>query len=885
MVGLSAFMADDDPITSLLKKLDEITSKYPQEKVYLHLDKPFYAVGDEIWFKAYLVDAKTGAPTAHSEVLYIDLINESDVVKKQVKLPMSGGITWGNISLTDSLSEGNYRLRAYTNWMRNAGPNFFYDRTIKIGNSWANKIFTKSQSTLSNGQSGQNISTTINFSDKNALPYSKCGVSYQLMQDGKSMAKGKGETNENGDLKIEVENLKTALKEDAFIAATITLPNKQTFTKNIVLQAAKANYDVQLFPEGGTLVENLPSKIGFKAVNSYGRGEDVSGKVVDDTGSEILNFQSSHLGMGNFILNPLSGKSYKAIISFKDGSTKTIDLPKAQTSGYIISANNTSSEKINVKVISSTDMVGKGELYLVGQHNGSVYFSTKISSDKQLSSINIPKAQIPSGILQLTLFNAQFMPLVERIVFVNNTADKIDLNISELNESYGSKTNVKATITTKVDGKPMQGTFSVAVTNNDAVQPDPENESNILTSLLLTSDLSGYVEKPNYYFLKDDAKTTTDLDNLLLTQGWRKINWKSVTSGVAPAFAFQPEKGISVSGKVLRSGKPVVKGKVMLISNSNGFFMLDTLTDAEGRFSFDKLQFGDSTKFIVQARTEKDKKFVDVELDKYPGQNVTTNKNTGDIEVNVNQAITSYLKQSENYFNDLARKGWLNRTVLLNEVKIVEKKNPAPNSSNLNGAGRADQVFTAKDMENAVTLSQFLQGRIVGTSIRNGLAYSLRNGNGPMAIVLDGMNMSMGGDMGGFTLDDIVVQDVESVEILRSIGNTAIYGSQGGNGVIVITTKRGGGSAINRYTPGIVVVSPQGFSTIKEFYSPKYDSPQNETPDFRSTIFWQPQLVTNPDGTAKLSYYTGQPGTYRIVIEGIDEKGNLARKVTTHEVK
>jgi hypothetical protein len=340
-----------------------------------------------------------------------------------------------------------------------------------------------------------------------------------------------------------------------------------------------------------------------------------------------------------------------------------------------------------------------------------------------------------------------------------------------------------------------------------------EDESNIYTTLLLTSDLVGYIEKPNYYFLNDDSKTKSALDLLMLTQGWRKIDWRKITVSQYPAPLFEAEKTMKISGTITKGGKPVAKGKVSLFSNSGGFFATDTLSDEKGRFNFDKIAFTDSVKFIVQARTDKDKKNVQIDLDVSPRQIVTANPNSGDVEINVNETIKSYLKQSDDYFNELVKRGLLDRTITLKEVNIVEKKNPAPNSSNLNGAGRADAVVTAKDLENAFSLSQYLSGRIAGLTVQGGQAQLMR-GRGPMAIVLDGLNMG-----NEFMLDDINVSDIESVEVLKSIGNTAIYGGGGMNGVLVITTKRGGGlsSTYNRYSPGIVTYNPKGFYQTRVF--------------------------------------------------------------------
>ncbi|TKC12326.1 TonB-dependent receptor [Pedobacter polaris] len=887
LFSFSAFISEDDPFAALLKKLEEFTKKYPQEKIYLHLDKPYYAIGDDIWFKAYVVDSRTSMPSTISNILYVELINERDSVKRQIKLPMESGISWGDFKLPDSLSEGNYRIRAYTQWMRNAGQEFFFDKTVKIGNSWANKVFTKTTNQLSIEGNAEKVVSTVQFLDKNGKPYQNSEVNYEVQLSSRSISKGKGITNANGEVLINFTNNQPNIYKSGKITVALTMADKQKIIKIIPIKSTSTSTDVQFFPEGGGLVEGLPSKITVKSINSNGLGENISGRVVDNENMEILKFETKYLGMGAMILNPLAGKTYKAIVKLPNGTEKTIPLPKAEPSGYVLTVNNTDSVKMAIKIMLTTDLLDKGDLNLVAQHNGNVYFSTKIPSAKQLISVNVPKTEFPSGIVQLTLFSPTNLPVCERLAFVNNTLDKIDLSAENLKSSYAKRGNVDFNFRALNDKKPVQGSFSVAVTNESIVTPDPENESNILTSLLLTSDLIGYIEKPNSYFLNDDLNTRKKLDNLLLTQGWRKINWKNIINNQNPAINFQPEKSMKISGKITKGGKPVVKGKVSLFSSSGGFFATDTLSDENGRFNFDQIAFGDSTRFIVQARTGKENKNVQIDLDIVPNQLVTTNKNTGDVEVNVNSTLMPYLSESNKYFDEQMKRGFLNRTIMLKTVNIVEKKNPAPNSQNLNGAGRADQVITAKELENVSFLSQYLQGRVAGIMITNGKPYSMRsmgaNGRSPMAIVLDGMNM--GSD---FTLDDINVVDVESVEILKSIGNTAIYGSGGSNGVIVITTKRGAGTESNysRYTPGIVTYSPKGYYGVRQFYSPKYTVTPDVKPDLRTTVYWNPHLVSDPTGKANLNYFnTDQPGNYRVVIEGIDASGNLARKIFNYQVK
>ncbi|WP_246029433.1 carboxypeptidase-like regulatory domain-containing protein [Pedobacter nototheniae] len=881
VIGFMAFKMDDDPFSQLLKKLDEYTNKYPQEKVHLHMDKPYYAIGDDIWFKAYITNTKTQGPSNISKILYVELINEKDSVKKQLKLPIMGGITWGDFKLTDSLSEGNYRIRAYTKYMRNFGTDFFFDKTIKIGNSWANKVFTNTQYAFVKENNIDKINSTIHFEDKNGVGYKENDVSYEVQLDYKTVTRGRTKTNLSGDALISFANTQIANNKTGRIVATITLDNKQKIVKTIPITATSNNVDVQFMAEGGSLIEDLPQKIAIKAVNAAGQGEDVKGSILDAAGNEITTFETSYLGMGNFIFNIQPGGNFTAKIKFKDGSTKDFKLPLAQKSGYTIAANNLDTGKVSLKIMATKDMANGDELKVVAQQGGNVYYVSKAKMEKQVLVANIPRKNLPAGIVQFTLFSATNQPLAERLIFNQNKSDFIDVALNTSSASGVKRGKSTFTFDASNEQKPILGSFSVAVTNASKVAPDEDNETNIFTSLLLTSDLVGYVEKPNHYFLSDDVKTQKELDNLMLTQGWRRFTWKNIINNLSPNITYKPEESLSITGTVMKGNKPVVGGKVMLMATKGTIFILDTVTNAAGKFVFDNLEYNDSTKFVVQARTKTDRKFVDINLDVVPNQIVTKNKNGADVEVNVNNALMKYIKESDNYFNEMTRLGLLERTIKLDEVTITEKRSPVKYSSNLNGAGNADYILKADQLSTCVNLSQCLQGRLPGVIFRGSTPYLMRSQSTPMTIILDAMQVEPE------FLDNINPNDVETIELLKSGANTAIYGGQGGGGVLVITTKRGGSDySYNRYAPGILSISPKGFSVSREFYAPKYDQASNpNTADYRTTIYWNPQVVAK-DGKAKFEFYNAnEAGKYRVVIEGIDAAGHLARKVYTYDVK
>ena len=199
------------------------------------------------------------------------------------------------------------------------------------------------------------------------------------------------------------------------------------------------------------------------------------------------------------------------------------------------------------------------------------------------------------------------------------------------------------------------------------------------------------------------------------------------------------------------------------------------------------------------------------------------------------------------------------------------------------GASSYDALITAKDLQTCPLLSQCLQGKVAGVLFIDGQAWMARRGNRiPMRIILDGMFIE-----DPKFLDNIIAADVETVEILKSAHLLAIYGTKAYGGLLIITTKRGGQSDYSTYTPGLITYTPKGYSYSREFYSPQHDAATaNQAPDLRTTVYWNPQVVTDANGKTTINYFnTDVPGTYRVHLEGINDAGQLARSIYTYHVK
>ncbi|MGZ3872400.1 MAG: TonB-dependent receptor plug domain-containing protein [Mucilaginibacter sp.] len=890
LICTSFIVPDDDPIIlKIITQLSKWTNDYPTEKVYLQLDKPYYAIGENIWFKAYVTVGSQHRLSALSGSLNVELIDENDSVKTWIKLPVINGTAWGDFALADTLQAGNYRVRAYTRWMRNAGPAYYFDKVITIGNSAADTVFTKINYTCATVNGRQKVTATINYVNIDGNPYAGKPVNYRLQFNSKAATRGKAITDDNGNIAIDFDNPDHAKGN---IVTEIKLAEKNIVIRTVSINASSGKVDIQFFPESGNLINGITSTVAFKAVGANGFGVNIKGVITDNENNKLAEFRTQHLGMGTFKLAPQNGKTYKALITYADGSESTVNLPAALNSGYVLSIDNKDAVNINLNVMGSSDLAGAGNLYLFAQSGGETYYVGQNQASGTVFNATVAKSRFPSGIVQFTLFSAKGQPLNERIAFIQHDDSLLKLDIKTSRPIFAPREKVRIDLYAHSGVQPAIGSFSAAVIDDDKVKSNESGETTILSHIPFTSDLRGYIEQPGYYFYKNNDTTRADLDVLMLTQGYRRFSWKPVLAGTLAPPVYQPEKLINVSGTVQTlNGKPVANAKVTLFATAAaGQFMLDTIADQQGNFTFKDLLLNDSARFVIKAYTPGHGKNVVIKMNSSEDL-IVENADLSAINFGIsNKLLPSYLKSYKKLYSQELRLGLGNHHIALKEVIIKgQKNNKVEHSNNLNGPGNADQVITSEDLEKRAcsSLDQCLNGMLTGVIFRDDTPYSTRGG-GPMLIVLDGIPQDHALEKN--FLGTIPVQDVASIEVLRNAGYTAIYGLRGGNGIIVITTKRGDEKNDIRKIkePGMLIYTAKGYYRAREFYSPQYDDPKtNQTvADLRTTIYWKPNVITDKTGHAFFEYYNaGSAGTYRVIIEGIDGSGHLGRQVYRYTVK
>lgn len=860
-------------IQGALEKLENYNITHPQEKLYLQLDKYAYTAGETIWFKAYTTIGIDNLFSNLSGIAYVELIDAAEQKIDSLIIPLGMGIGLGDISLSDTITEGSYRLRAYTNWMRNDDDKYFYDRTIHIANGRTDNVVT----TTVFQEGDKNNEYTISLKSMTGLPISKTSVRYEVIFQGKSIERKKTTTDESGNLTI---NLAKKYKE-AQLSLQFSNNEKMIVNKFIKIVNPEISNTIQLLPEGGKLLAGFINSVGVKSINNQGLG--VPAKILFTNGKDTLGkIITNELGMGalNLFINPAD--SLYAFASYDEGVYIPIDVPIVHESGYGILVNNQSESKLFAQVNISADLVNDEDIYFLAHHLGRVLFVSKQKANKQELSFSMIKNDLPSGIITLSILNSKFEPIVERPIFSFNKSTILNLDIALEKKVWGHREKVNVDLNIVGDDTLKIASLSASVLNLTKIVDNPYTAPNILSTLLLSEDLKGYIEQPGFYFEDDNIKTL-DMDYLMLTQGWRNLDWKALDLDTKPKFVAQKYMSISGYTKKLGRSKPEAGANVQLISTKNFLDYIDTVSNDDGYFNFDNLLFVDSIKYLITAKDSKGKKNIDIIYNKPIMATVSSNKNWGEERWDVNKLYDKEIGFSKKYFSQLEGAGLKEKMNLIEEVTVKARQVPkvSKNSRNLNGPGRADQILTAEDLSTCATLEMCLAGRLVGVTWQSGAPYNTR-GNQPMQVVLDGMFIEPD------QISMINVADVESIEVLRNANYTAIYGSNGGNGLIVITSKTGE-SAMRSYTPkGIITIQPQGLHTNKEFYKPTYEvgNTIKYVEDLRTTIHWEPLILTNKEGKSSFEFYTAdEKGTYIIVIEGLDFNGKICREIRKIEVK
>lgn len=858
------------------------TEKAPLEKIYTQIDRPFYFPSETIWFKSYIV---TGDNTisSTSDIMMAELISPKGVAVKTIRLSVENGYAYGDFHIDRNWVGGIYTLKTYTNWMRNFGENSFFTKKITV------QKIVKPNALLSlkfkKEGYGKSSKVTANFEVKDLKnnPLKHKVVSFKVTVKGKTIISEKTTTDSNGKAHPTFtlpSNLNTT-----DVVLNVLVPHKGT-TESISrsVPVVLDTIDLQFFPESGKIIAGTNNKIAFKAINEFGKPVDVSGDIIDESGKVISTFSSFHDGMGAFNISA-KNISYFAKLKSPFVSERQIELPKAHQNGACFSVT-TNERNTKIQLFSSEEKT----FYLIIKNASKIVYNKRVNALKK--PISIDTKTFPIGITKFSLLDEDKTVVAERLVFLNAHKQlKVDVQLDKF--TYQTREKVKATIlTTDIDNNPIPSNLSVAVADNKLVSFADDKQDHILSYLLLSSELKGKIHKPSFYFNPKEAKSYAALDYVMLTHGWRDyINIPQLTYETA---AYKPEKmGIHSGIVVDKKGNPA-KAKLLLF-NEDGHNVLVFETSNKGEFQFKAAAMA---KLALLAYTEDGKHL-----------KIIKNKHKNGVYAALHNAVNT---KSKNEAKEFLKK----EKLLQSSVKQDAIANVALNED----AAALDEVVVigygvikksavtgaitqirAEDITRHGNFANALQGRIAGVAVTEDFGGStskimirgqgtFSGGSNPL-VIIDGVPMDIA---------NVDFNNIAEVSVLKDAAATALYGSSGANGVILVTTKtpsmyrnfgkkKLNNAKYNNYAVATFydygVLRNQQTYRSQLFYAPKYGSKEipEERNDFRQTIYWNPVIQTDEYGKAEFEFYNSDAITsFKITTEGIGFNGLVGRQETTY---
>lgn len=314
--------------------------------------------------------------------------------------------------------------------------------------------------------------------------------------------------------------------------------------------------NVKFYPEGGNLVNGLRSYVAFEATDQLGRYVDVAGKLDDGT-----PLKSGHQGRGVFSIVP--GKVKKATFDW-EGKQYDFNLPRSLDHGVVIHLAN---GKLSID--------GSGAAAYAVLCRGKLYLFERIGSNgKSIYNIDYPK--LPTGINEVVIFDGQARPVASRLFFVNHHDLAVPLSVMTDKSEYAPFSKVDFKVHANTDS-PVSISLSIRDGRTD---DDTYDDGNILSDMLLSSELRGFIAYPGWYFQSDDEKHAKALDELMLVQGWRRYSR-------VPWLRYQPEKTTTIEGHVYELPDFVEFTELDNVRTGSGSAVEQTATSGEDQTGSD----------------------------------------------------------------------------------------------------------------------------------------------------------------------------------------------------------------------------------------------------------------------------------------------------------
>lgn len=853
------------------------------EKTFVRTDKDLYQPADTLWFKGYLFDRKNMIADS-SLNLHVFLNDEFGKKVADSSWPIVNGLCDGY--LITPQTEGRYFLQALTMNMMNLPLSARYQKEVFVRSPLVDVVKIEAVLNQETFSPGEEIVADLKVALSAKEVAANQRLIYELWAGQERLERKRFKTNKEGEYRLNQLFVPAVKDELTLLITTANADIGRPSTLSLPIEVAPNDLDLQFMPEGGHMVEGLNGKVAFKALSNTGAPIDIAGEIQDAMGTVIQKATSFHKGMGYFYLRPKAENYYFKITS-PAGIDSLYQLPYARPSGHMISLIDNDDQRL-IKVSGNSRLYDS--LHIVVRQYGSIVDKIACRGNG-VEFLKLQDKSLDVGPVKISLENRIGQILSERLFF-SQSVQSLRINISLDKTEYLPRDKVRARIkvTTKF-GRPVKGNFSFAAID-DTQNPSPKpDQPHLLAYVLLDSELTGTIPTPNFYFTKSDSAIKA-LDLVMLTHGWRD---------------YESEEFVNyevLSGSLVhrQRKKKILADRSISIFNTTNFRESIIQTDSTGRFRIPSHHFkykGDS--FIVVAKAEGKKEKPNMLLDTSNKERFSQFKKQ--IIANVKDGLTYdysiYQKRNKLRFDRFGN------TLLLNSVEVFgkairdsctldDRMFRPPWKTKLRGEldlDETDALQVLKQVSNKISgfgdvnVYSPKGTRTLARDALLSLEYFRKatEVNGQRKITSFPLyyfayincestftftpNRNMSELVGALDMSNI-----ESIAVLDPL-----YTDGPGDrpfGQIYINT-------IN----DVVVRKPyyQKFFTYTtkpnqraRFYKPVYETEEAKAspiPDLRTTIHWEPTVMTDENGVAVVEFYNAdRDNRIRITVEGLGEK-------------
>ena len=637
---------------------------------------------------------------------------------------------------------------------------------------------------------------------------------------------------------------------------------------------------VATFPEGGFLIQGLNTRIAFKATNQYGNPVFIKGVLSDEKNNILDSLTVKHDGMGSFFLLPLPGQTYQLNWTDEYGVAGSTPIPVSKTEGAhitIITSNNKA--KFQVERTDSVPDNFKKMTLLVHMNRVALYQVAINTTDKTKLNAEIPLQELPTGLLQFTLFTADWIPIAERVLFINNHVHEFSVTLTTplINVEKRGKNTIDIFV-------PDTSFTNMSIAITDGAVNAPEQHS-IFSDILLSSEIKGKIYNPAYYLISDADSVKDHLDLVMLTNAWRRFDWDKIKAHIPPTITHPAETGyMKMQGKVLgmKPNSNQVILNMIITTKDSSKQLIFVPVEKDGSFSY-PLFFFDTAKVFYSfnnnsSLTEK------AELKLNNGLLKSVPKNIQSITTPLfysndflaKQKLDALLAEQEFLLKKMAETT-LKEVIVTARIKTKEEiLNDKYTSGFFNsGPTRKEYLLDLSDPHMATSANnvlEYLQSKIPGLIVRGD--WMEWRGGAPL-VYLNEMRVDIP------TILNIPLMNVAMIKAFPPIFMFATGGGAGG--AIAVYTRIGTDHLANTEIKGLPNTLLEGYTKFKEFYSPDYEKPEEgfTKPDTRTTLYWNPYLITNKTQQKMHVEFFNSDVThsFNIVLEGINAAGKMTRVV------